>query len=311
MTEDHQADLFGNPFALPPTVKRTLDAAVEIMQDPPEKASYLHAILCQVGMPRKQTPGRVFERRNGAASMLLEAGRLWTKTGWQDQPLPYGSRPRLIMVHISSEAIRTRQRKIEIGNSAREFMLRLGIQNNGGARGGYKMFKQQMESLAACRLSLGFTGPKNTVTLDAKPISRFDAWMPGTDDQPALWPGELELSHDFYTTLLEHAVPLDPRALGALKDSALAIDIYSWLAHRLYRVSKGAAKVSWANLSEQFGQEYKDSKDFKKTFRPTLKRVLAVYPDARVTEVIGGLMLRTSRPPILQTKISLSGTQKL
>jgi hypothetical protein len=47
----------------------------------------------------------VFERRNGHASILVEAASLWDGSAWVEQPLPYGATARLIMVYISSEAV--------------------------------------------------------------------------------------------------------------------------------------------------------------------------------------------------------------
>jgi hypothetical protein len=110
-------DLFGQMRPLPPTTRRVVAAGATIMQEAPDRADFLHAILCQVGMPRKATPGRVFERSSGGASMMLEAGKLWTGRTWREVPLPYGTRPRLVMVHVSSEAVRTRSREIHIGDS--------------------------------------------------------------------------------------------------------------------------------------------------------------------------------------------------
>src|SRR4051812_22630732 len=66
-----------------------------------------------------------------------------------------------------------------------------------------------------------------------KPIRRFEAWLQHDGTQHTLWPGVLELSQEFFDTLVNHAVPLDYRALAGLKHSALALDIYTWLAHRL------------------------------------------------------------------------------
>lgn len=292
---------------LPPTVRRVVETAAEIMQDPPERADFLHAVLCQVGMPRKHTEGRVFERRSGSASMLLEAGRLWHRGAWKEQPLPYGTRPRLVMVHISGEAVRTGSRQIEIGDSMRDFLTKLGIDTSGGKHGGYTMFKKQMEALAACRLSLGMSIDKRDITINTQPISRFEAWLQKDGAQQVMWPGVLELSQEFFDTLVNHAVPLDHRALGALKHSALALDVYSWLAHRLYRVKRAnGEKLSWGNLKEQFGQEYNDPKNFKKEMRQALRQVLAVYPDAKVEPTVGGIILKPSMPPIPKTQILTS-----
>ena len=109
---------------LPPLIKpqdrfsatgRVLDAREQIMQGKPDRNDFLHTVLCQVGMPRPKTPQRTFERQSWHLSVLLEAGNLWDGRAWKDLPLPYGTTPRLVMVHVSSEAVRTQCRTIEVG----------------------------------------------------------------------------------------------------------------------------------------------------------------------------------------------------
>ena len=290
---------------LSPTLCRVISAAENIAMDPhPERIDFLHAVLCQVGMPRKYTEGRIFERNNGAVSMMLEAGRLYRRGHWINMPLPYGTRPRLVMVYISSEAIRTKSRTIEIGESVYEFLKRLGIDPTGGPRGGYAMFKKQMEALAACRINLGMSLPDRDITINTQPINRFEAWLVNHGPERPLWPGVLDLSQEFFDTLTAHAVPLDHRALAALKHSSLALDIYTWLAHRLCRIKKvNGIMLSWNNLKEQFGQEYKDNRNFKKEFRDTLRQVHAVYPEAKLEQTSGGFILKPSAPPIQKIQI--------
>ncbi|WP_430542029.1 replication protein RepA [Xanthomonas euvesicatoria] len=82
--------------------------------------------------------------------------------------------------------------------------------------------------------TLGFKGR----TYNGQPVQQFDAWIADRGaNQRALWPGKMVLSEDYYSSLIESAVPLDNRALMALKGSALALDIYAWLAHRLHPTS--------------------------------------------------------------------------
>ncbi len=189
----------------------------------------------------------------------------------------------------------------------RQFLLTLGMGDGGGPRGGYTAIRKQVEALAACRLTIGMNIEGRVVNVDAKPIKRFDAWLHQDGSQQTLWPGVMELSTDFYETLTNHAVPLDYRALSALKHSALALDIYTWLAHRLCRIDKPAGvMLSWQNLREQFGQEYAESKDFKREFRDVLRQVAVVYPSARIEEVDGGIKLYESPPPISKTSVSFS-----
>ena len=299
---------------LGPTVKpltrnarRLIEAGNRIIQEPPDRNDFLHTVMCQVGMPRKATEARTFERHSGHISVQLEAGKLWNGREWVQQPLPYGTTPRLVMVHLSSEAIRTKSRRVEVGDSMRQFLLTLGMGDGGGPRGGYTAIRKQVEALAACRLTIGMNIEGRVVNVDAKPIKRFDAWLHQDGSQQTLWPGVMELSTDFYETLTNHAVPLDYRALSALKHSALALDIYTWLAHRLCRIDKFAGvMLSWQNLREQFGQEYAESKDFKREFRDVLRQVSVVYPSARIEEVDGGIKLFESPPPIPKTSVSFS-----
>jgi hypothetical protein len=121
------------------------------------------------------------------------------------------------------------------------------------------------------------------------------------------WPGSTTLSPGFFATLVGHAVPLDGRAVEGLQASALALDVYAWLAHRLCRVRRaGGVKLSWRNLRDRFGQEYACPKNFEREFRAALLKVSAVYPAAQVEDEIGGLRLRPSPPPIARSRVVVS-----
>jgi Plasmid encoded RepA protein len=52
-----------------------------------------------------------------------------------------------------------------------------------------------------------------------------------------MWPSTIQLSHDYFVSLQEHAVPLNEADLAALAHSAMALDLYAWLAQRLHRVT--------------------------------------------------------------------------
>lgn len=156
-----------------------------------------------------------------------------------------------------------------------------------------------MHALAACRLQLGYKGR----TYNGQPVEQFDAWVAKDNQQKSLWPGLMVLSEGYFKELLTNGVPLDNRALFALKGSALSLDIYTWLAHRLHRIDGKHVVLHWKSLRDQFGQEYQGKepdKDFKKDFLYALKAALAVYPQAEVKQVTGGLLLLPSPPPVRQ-----------
>lgn len=268
---------------------------------------YLPAVLCQVGLPRSPAQGRTFERVSGGVSLQVEAGSVFDGRAFVPQPIPYGIRPRLALIHIATEAIRTNSRTVDVGGSVNAFLTELGLDNGGK---GYRQMRAQMTALAACTLRLGRVETRNiagqdrdfAVTLDAKPFRQFEAWIDNGGDQPSLWPTAIELTPEFFSAITETAVPLKPAALAQLSHSALALDIYTWLAHRLWRVRRGGGRISWAALQEQFGTEYRDRKPFKLQFRKRLREALTAYPEAKVEEVDGGIRLHASPPPIPRTK---------
>ena len=301
-TMENDDDLTANLIALPRQTRRLVDASLSISEIDTERPEYLHALLCQLGLPRSRQEDRKFYRASGKVSMMLEAGSIATGRGqWKELPLPYGTHPRLVLYHLCSEAVRTQSNVIDVGGSLREFLGRVGIGIGGQS---FNRFKDQMTALSVCRMTLAMFTDQRVKQITTSPIRSFEAWLHPDPAQGQLWPDTIELHPDFFETLAEHAVPLDPRAIGALQHSALALDIYTWLAHRLHRVrAPNGVKLSWGNLREQFGQEYKTAKDFKKKFRPALFKVQTAYPTARLEEEIGGIRLFSSPPPVPKTRI--------
>lgn len=262
---------------------------------------FLHALLCQLGLPRRPMAERTFVRTSGNASLLIEAGRWFTGLDWEPQPLPYGTRPRLVLINICSEAVRTKSSTVDIGDSVRTFLRRLHIDAGGQSMAN---FKRQMIALSCCHMQLGYRSDRGVGQVDTKPVSRFTAWLSDEENQHGLWPGELELSAPFFNSLVEHAVPLDTEALGKLQHSAMALDVYAWLAHRLYRIGSNAGQfLSWAAIKGQFGQEFTEMRDFRRTFLDAVKKAHEVYPDARVDVVRGGLRLLPSPPAYKRERV--------
>ena len=287
----------------PKKTSQRLDAlmatSAEIMGEAPHgnQLAFLHAVLCQVGLPRRAVKGEHFMRRSGAAWLDVQAGHIDEGRGPVLQPVPYGAFPRLALAYISTQAVRHRTSEIMLGNSVADFLRRLGMERYGNR---YAACRKQMHALAACRLQMGCMGR----TFNGQPVRNFDAWLKDGQrnmQQASLWPGRLELTQDYYSSLLENSVPLDMRAMLELGGSALALDMYFWLAHRLHRVEKPLV-VHWRSLRQQFGQEYTGAeadKNFRKEALRALKQVLAVYPRAKVEQVTGGLRLLPSPPPVL------------
>ena len=156
-------------------------------------------------------------------------------------------------------------------------------------------------------MTLAMATATGTTQIDAKPIDAFQAWHTDEEGQKALWPGYIKLTDKFLESLLEHAVPLHPEAIGKLQNSALALDVYSWLVHRVPRVNdRNGVTLSWAALREQFGQEYADPKNFKRKFLGALEKAHDAYKEARIEAVTGGLKLLPSPPAVRRKMVTVT-----
>ncbi len=259
-----------------------------------DELAFHHSLLCSLCLPRRAIAGREFLRRSGEGWLHLQAGVLDLCDGPALQPVPYGSVARLALIWISTVARRSNSREVVIGHSAAQFLQMLGYDGQGHR---YRTLRQQLHALAACRLQAGFRGQ----TVNETVIKRLDAWLPAAHSQRATWPGSLVLDAEFFDELVQHSVPLDARALHALRGSALTLDIYVWLAHRLHRLNHQPLWLPWRTVKLQFGCDYEGKHgygDFCKSFKAALSKVLIVYPTARVCVKRGGIELRQSEPPV-------------
>jgi hypothetical protein len=281
-----------------PVTRRLIDAADLIRSEPPEDIAFQHTVFCQTGLPYQPTDARVWEREQGIVSLSVEAGRARDPVAgkWVDVPLPHGEKPRLILMHLNSEALRTGSPVVEVESSMTGFVKSLRLETHGR---NIKTIKEQLARLSAATVRLAVTQEGRAIQVDTKIVGAFDLWFPKDETQRVLWPSTVRLSQDYYDSLTRHAVPLDARAIGALAHSALALDIYAWLAQRLHRIPHNRPQViTWLALKAQFGPEYDRLRRFRERFLTALASVLAVYGGAKVETNGVGMVLRNSAPPI-------------
>jgi hypothetical protein len=118
---------------LTPAQRKLLEESATIFHEPATKqdAAYLPRELVQVTLPHKN-PGDVqqWKRTNGNLTMGIQPGQDFI-TG-KSYGYPYGTIPRLLLFWVTTEAVRTKSRRLELGNSLRGFMAELGL-NRGHA----------------------------------------------------------------------------------------------------------------------------------------------------------------------------------
>ncbi len=125
-------------------------------------------------------------------------------------------------------------------------------------------------------------------------------WSDRDTGADTLMPSTLRLTKAWRDSIKASAVPLDTRALAVIqkaKAGPLALDLYYWLAHRLYTVRRPTV-VPWALVARQFGSQYDRLRDFKAAVVRQLRVITLAYPQARVNVTDDGLMLSPSPMPV-------------
>lgn len=239
-------------------------------------------VLCT--MPHSRPKGNEFRRKNG--NYLL--------TMYSPHGLPYGSVPRLLLAWITTEAVRTKSPTLTLGHSLSEFMRQLDMPITGGVKGGITRLREQMKRLFSTTVTCSYNDQRQDANSSFQIVKKSQLWWhPQQPDQAGLWESSLTLSQEFFEEILSAPIPIDLRALKALKRSPLALDIYMWLTFRNSYL-KTDTVITWDQLQMQFGAEYGRARAFKEAFTEALRKVLIVYPAAKLQPTDQGILIHPS-----------------
>ena len=299
--------------AVTSTVHRILDAAELIGQQPqPDdtERAYLARQLVQATLPHRSPKGTppIWFRTNGQLTLTIRPGYKINPTTRQPVCIgyPFGTIPRLLMFWITTEAVRTNNQRLELGDTLASFMRTLGLDpQRGGVRSDATRLRDQMERLFRATISFEHRTDTSASWLDMQVAPRGQLWWdPKQPEQTVLFGSWIELGEDFYKAIVSAPVPVDVRALQAFKNSPLALDLYAWATYRFFTASRNnkAVKITWQQLQAQFGADYSEDengrKNFKRKAKEALRKVLIVYPALRIEETIGGLLISPGHPLI-------------
>jgi len=253
---------------------------------------FMARALVQATLPHLDPKTHYFERTNGLVTLSI--------VNRPQVGVPYGTLPRILMAWLCTEAVRTQNPELLLGKSQADFMRKLQL-----ATGGRDVarLKDQAHRLFSSMISLtgkrgDETGLEN-ITI-AKRAMLF--WNPRNPDEESKWESSLTLTADFFEEVTSSPIPIDMRVLHALKQSAMAMDIYTWLTYRVFLLrvkNRGQVVIPWERLKAQFGSGYgsrpgpyatpegqaeRDRKaisHFRFSFERRLREVLVFYPEAK------------------------------
>jgi hypothetical protein len=286
---------------------RVIEAALTIAQKGDVPIAYQHSVLCQTCLPYRD-PGKdmlFWDRENGFVSLSLAAGRAYhPQRKWVQMGLPFGPKPRQVLCYINTQAIVQQRPVVDVEDTLGSFIKVMRYDHCGR---NFKTVKEQIARLAAADFRLGVTdGGESAETHKGTIVQSFNLWAEPVDGQRVFWPRSITLDERYFKSLLNHAVPLNAHALAALGHSAMALDVYAWLAQRLHRVSPRADSfVTWVSLQHQFGEGFTRIRDFRRRFKIALEDVHKVYPAARFETDEGGMILKNSAPPVAKQMVQV------
>lgn len=286
---------------------KTLDFATQQEMGEEGEVGFSARVWAQVSLPYKD-PGDVpyWERQNGAVSLTMRPALLRRPDGTRYEAFAYGLLPRHALTWLATEAVRTQNPVLTLGSSMSEFMRKIGLSKGGRDA---KRLTDQLQRLFGSQLSVqGLASNEfghGEATRYFSIADEVQLWFTNRDTDPAgtggLWSSEVTLSDRFFSSILEAPVPVNLSAMAALGQSPMKQDIYIWATHRVFNLRR-PMRIKWADLSYQFGGQYKTVRQFKARFLENLTAVRIVYPELKVDITSEFLILYPSPPHVPPTK---------
>ncbi len=267
-----------------PSVQRRRSSVRHALQDQDkvkrDDLRHIHSVLAHCTLPydRPAADIREWNKKQGRMQLSVTAGKLLSPDGqWIDQPLPWGTRARLILIHLCSEAIRNKSPDIQVEDSLSGFIKSMGFTVTGGKNGTLAAFKEQINALAACSMRIGLFDGNRAKTVNTQPFSSLDVWLSPEPDHHLMWPSTISFSKEFYDTLKKHAIPVNTHALRAFSNSARKIDLIIWIGYRIFNIERPVL-MSWDALCSQWGENYARFSNFRRDFHKDIMLIKEVFP---------------------------------
>lgn len=249
-------------------------------------------------------PGDVdtWQRESKQSCIILQSGKYHDNETKElrDLGIPFGVYPRYILIWLATvvQAGVSRNAFIEKPLTDKELRcIQLSAPHSGiplkdflfkgktlsyGDRGTMGKVIRQLRRLSGVKLSVS-NGTSSSLSssqmllFDSSAIDVFQR-ASGSD----VWDARLELSEQFYESIVHSSIPLDWDIIHALGKSAQTIDIYIWLSHQCFVNSiykQRTTFFSWDDLSANFGGNTASIHKFIEAFKRCFHSVTLLWPE--------------------------------
>jgi len=276
-------------LSTPKSIDSLINKALAIENEQAQEAGaigFMARAMVQATLPHRAVTGNEFTRVNGNFTLSMLAH---SSIG-----LPYGVIPRLLLAWVTTEAVKKKTRELELGDSMSAFMAELGLKPTGGANGSITRLKNQTRRLFSATVAASYEDMEQIADMGYRLADKSVLWWhPKNPEQAGLWKSTVTLSEQFFNEVTDRPVPIDMRAIKALKQSPMALDIYTWLTYRASYLKRPTV-IPWASLAMQFGSDYAVLRQFKAAFLAELRKVVLIYKYVNVEAADHGLIVRPS-----------------
>mgnify|MGYP002713014616 CR=1 FL=1 len=278
--------------------KSKLDRYAEIIQykPTPENIGYMHELQITGLFPHSDPKTNRYSIKDGHKRISIIGGHEVDS----DKPIgvPYGSLPRLFTAYICTQAVLLESRKINLGENLSDFLQALGLNITGGKRGDITRVKKQLWKYINATISYAEAGEHEGQQykrgIQTSLVDAYELWTGRDIHQNDMFESYLIISEALYKSLKAKPIPIDIRALKALKSSPLALDLYMWLNWRVYGSHRKNSYVSWQQVMDQCGGEYSDAKEFARKAKKWLKKIKNFWPELEYETPRGRLKILSS-----------------
>ena len=238
-------------------------------------------------LPQSKPDSPSVRKTNGNSSITVSA----SNGEWA-----YGAAPRMFLIYIrsliknGSDRVNEEHHIVYLDDTYNSFCNSVGIKYSGSNKDNVM---KMVENLATTSIVLknwstdGFIAHSffvaNTVALNY-----------GTDENKKSF---IEFSPEMWALLTENCVPLNPSIVRQLRNDALALDVYQWLAFRAHAM-RHETRVTWEALLMQFKYDGYPMREFRRKFKRALEKIQLAWPELKVEVTETGVMVRSSLPSI-------------
>ena len=266
------------------------------MADEDAGIGFLYSGWCQAALPHARLANDKGWQIDGErVRLIVEPGMRGGAHG-EPEPVgvPYGSRARLILLRLQSEALRTQSRDVELGRNLNDWLIKMGIPSEAAA--------SRTSRIRPSASAVAVSHSRSGTAIESVWRTRTSWNRPFFSRAPTHYKAHCSLSmhacrklssYRCKSTLCRSRRPPSARLLTTRWRSTYMRGLPTGCTS-----CQNPSRSHGSALKQQFGISFSRIDNFKTTFCSNLRLALAVYRDAKVDDEAGGLILYPSRPPV-------------